>query len=179
MASTATPETCQKGSELVLYYNTGTEDTPTWVEHVGVINDLSLNETEELQELTGRRIGRLVKEYNEGEMELSISGEQLVDPEYEGWQFLNSMRTGGISREVMCLTGPVTVVGSYGWRGDFRSSDRTINGPASGSMTSPVNLQPAAQCHADWSECRVVKIIDVSTVATLQDFDPTTYEASA
>lgn len=178
MASTATPESCQKGSELLLYYNTGTEASPTWVEHVGAIEDLTLNETEDLTELTGRRTGRDVKEYNEGEIELSITGTQLVDPGYEGWQFLNSMRRGGISREVMCLTGPVTTIGSYGWRGDFRNSDRTINGPASGSMTSPFNLQPAAQCHDAWSECRVVKVVD-NTGAELQDFDPTTYEASA
>lgn len=176
--STAAPNSCQKGSELVLYYNTGTEATPVWVEHVGVINDLNLQEVEDENELTGRRITRTVKEFNEGDIDLAISGEQVVDPEYEGWQFLNSMRTGGISREVMVLTGPVTTIGSYGWRGDFRSFDRSINGPASGSMTSPLNLKPAAQCHADWSECRVVKVVD-NTGPELQDFDPTTYQASA
>jgi len=176
--STATPESCKKGSEMVLYYNTGTEETPTWVEHIGVTGDLTLSETEESQELTGRRIGRDVKEYNEGEIELAITGEQLCDPGYAGWQFLNSMRRGGISREVMCLTGPVGTIGSYGWRGDFRNFDRTFNGPQSGNMTNQFNLQPAAQCHDAWSECRVVKVVD-DTGATLQDFDPTSYEASA
>lgn len=175
--STATPETCKKGTELLLYYNTGSEATPTWVEHVGMTGDLNLSETEEAQELTGRRISRTVKEYNEGEIELSISGEQIPDAEYEGWQFLNSMRRGGISREVMILTGPVTVAGSYGWRGDMRNFDRSISGPSSGNMMSTVSLQPAAQCHDAWSECRVVKV--TGETPALDDFDPTTYEASA
>ena len=175
--STAAPNECAKGSELVLYYNTGTEATPVWVEHVGMINDMTLNETEEPTELTGRRVSRTVKEYNEGEIELSITGEQVTDTEYEGWQFLNSMRRGGQSREVMCLTGPVTSGNSYGWRGDFRNFDRTFNGPSSGTMTNPVNLQPAAQCRDGWSECRVVKTNSGGTA--LADFDPTTYTASA
>jgi len=175
--STAAPNSCQKGSELVLYYNTGTEATPVWVEHVGMINDLNWSEVEEATELTGRRTTRAVKEYNEGEIELSITGEQVTDTEYEGWQFLNSMRRGGSSREVMILTGPVTSGNSYGWRGDFRNFDRSTNGPASGSMTNPVNLQPAAQCSDTWSECRVVKTNSGGTA--LANFDATTYSASA
>lgn len=181
--ATDTIQTCKKGSELILYYNTGSADTPTWVVHLGVIEDLTMNETEELQELTGRRVSREVKEYNEGEIELSISGTQITDPDYEGWQYLNAARAGGISREFMCLTGPVTTIGSYGWRGDFRNSERTFNGPATGSMTNPFNLQPAAECHSGWSEPRVVKVID-DTGASLVDstnagFDPTVPEAVA
>lgn len=177
--STATVESCRKGTRMSLYYNTGTLAAPVWVQHVGVIEDLDMNEDEELNELSGRRSSRQVKEYDEGEVELSITGTQLTDPEYEGWQFLNSMRTGGISREVLCLTGDIGVAGSYGWRGDFRNAVRTTRGPATGSMVNPFDLKPASKCHADWSEPRVVKIVFDDPDFNVDDFDPTTYEASA
>lgn len=165
-------ESCNKGSEVTLYYNVGDADTPVWIEHIGMIEDLDVNETEELNELTGRRTSRLVKEYNQGEIELSITGTQITSPEYEGWKFLNSMRTGGVSREVCVLTGKIGKVGSYGWRGDFWNSDRTTRGPATGNMTSAVNLQPAAPCHADHSPVRVVKIASAGVTG---DFDPTDF----
>jgi len=51
---------CKKGSEQTLYYNTGTADTAVWVEHVGMVEDLDLGETEELSELTVRPVRRPV-----------------------------------------------------------------------------------------------------------------------
>jgi hypothetical protein len=173
--STALPESCAKGSKVTLYYNVGTSTTPVWVEHVGMVEDLNMPETEELSELSGRRTNRLVKEYNEGEIEISITGTQLTSPDYEGWQFLNSMRAGGISRDVMCLSNKIGVLGAYGWRGDFRNGDRSLNGPASGSQTNTVDLKPAAPCHPDWVPVRVVKVAVADTAA---DFDPTVFEAA-
>jgi len=162
---------CKKGSEQTLYYNTGTADTPVWVEHVGMVEDLDLGETEELSELTGRRTGRTVKEYNEGEIELSITGTQIHDPAYEGWQYLNAARTGGTPQEFMVLSGKISEVGSYGWRGSFWNSDRSARGPASGDLVNAVNLQPAAPCYDEHSEARVVK---VATADSAADFDPAT-----
>lgn len=174
--STAAPTTCNKGVDLTLYYNTGDAETPVWVEHKGMIEDLTLNETEDENEMTARRTSRVVKEFNEGDIDVSITGTQITDPGYEGWQFLNSMRRGGQSRDVMILTGKIASVGSYGWRGDFRNFDRTVNGPAVGNMTSAVNLKPAAQCRTGHVEVRVVKIAVAGTAA---NFDPTSYVSSS
>lgn len=162
-------ESCKKGSDMTLYYNTGTGASPTWVEHLGMVEDLDVNESDELSELSGRRASRKVKEYNQGDTELSISGSQIHDPGYEGWQILNAARNDGVSKDLLVLSGSLATAGSYGWRGDFWNSDRSLKGPSSGDMVNAVNLQPAAPCHADHQEVRVVK---VATPGTAADFDP-------
>ena len=174
--STAVTESCKRGIDLTLYYNTGTNAAQVWVEHVGIIEDLSMPETEDENELTGRRVTRQVKEYTDGDIDISITGTQVCDPEYEGWQFLNSMRNGGPSRDVMCLTGKIGEVGSYGWRGDFRNFDRSFNGPATGNLTNAFNLKPAVPCRADHVGVRVVKVAVADAIA---DFDPTDYEVAS
>ena len=162
---------CPKGSEVTLYYNTGViASTPVWVEHIGMVEDLDMNETEDLTELTGRRDGRQVKEFNEGEIELAIIGTQICDPEYEGWQYLNASRTGGIPQVFACLTGKLDVVGSYGWRGQFWNGDRTFRGPANGDLVNAVNLQPAAPC-SDPAE--TVHVVKIGTPNLVDPFDPT------
>ena len=174
--STGTPQQCKKGTKLKLYYNTGTDAAQVWVLHEGMVEDLTLGETEEENEVNDRREDREVKEYSEGEVEVSITGTQLTDPEYEGWQFLNSMRSGGSPGDVMCLTDTMDIVGAYGWRGHMRNFDRTFNGPRQGNQTNAVSLKPAAQCTADHVGVRPVKI---ATADTVTDFDPTVWEASS
>lgn len=161
---------CPKGSQVTLYYNTGIPAAPVWIEHVGMVEDLDMNETEELTELSGRREDRIVKEYNEGEIELAITGTQICDVDYEGWQALNSSRTGGIPGDFACLTNKISVIGAYGWRGDFWNGDRTFRGPSSGDLVNAVNLQPAAPCNVASETVRVVR---VSTPGDADDFDPT------
>ena len=172
MALTETPQDCDKrGNELTLYYNVGDDATQVWVEHLGMIDDLTMSEVEDENEQTTRRSTRSVKEYNQGDIDLNITGTQLTDTNYEGWAFLNSLRRGGNPGDIMVLTGLITEVGSYGWRGMFRNFDRTISGPATGNMTSAVNLKPAACADVP---VRVVKIAVSDTVA---DFDPTVFES--
>ena len=170
MPITATPLDCEKrGQELTLYYNVGTDAVQVWVEHLGVVGDMNMPETEDLQEQSTRASDRTVKEYNQGEIELAITGTQLTDTQYEGYTFLNSMRRGGTAKDCMCLTGLISEVGSQGWRGQMRNSDRTVSGPESGSMITNFNLQPSA--------CAVTKVrpVQIESADTVTDFDPTTF----
>lgn len=168
MPLTATPQDCEKrGQELTLYYNVGDEETPVWVEHVGIVGDLTMTETEELNQRNPRRSSRRTNEYSEGEVEVSISGTQVTDPLYEGWAMLYKARKGGTPVDVMCLSGLITEVGATGWRGMVRNGDRTWNGPETGGMTSNFNLQPAACADVAMRE------VQIQTPGTVEDFDPT------
>lgn len=134
-------DTCdRRGRDLVLYYNTGTCETPVWVLHAGVIGDLTLGETEDDEELASRNPDRLTKEYLDGEIDLSVTGTHSTDEDYEGYQALMTRGLVG----AMVLTGPADVDGSSGWEGEWRNKDRTINGPTTGSMLTNFNLKPAA-----------------------------------
>ena len=162
---------CPKGTDQTLYYNTGViGSVPTWVEHLGIVEDLDMNETEEITELTGRRDSRQTKEYNQGQVELSISGSQICDPDYEGWQYLNASRTGGTPQVFCCLTQKISVVGAYGWCGQFWNSDRTFRGPVSGNLLNAINLQPAAPCGEQVDPVKVVKVLSPGDPG---NFDPT------
>ena len=168
--STAAPENCDlRGMEACLYLNLGDEETPVWHEHIGLTGDLTCTETEDQNELSTRNRNRNVKEYTEGDTDITIAGQQVMDPEYIGWQFLYSMRTGGEPQDVMFLTQPISVVGAVGWRGMMRNFDRTFNAPATGSQTQNFSLKPAA---CTTVPVRPAKIAEADTAA---DYDPTTF----
>jgi len=172
MALTTTPEQCDKrGQDLLLYYNVGTLGSPIWVEHLGIVGDLTLNEAEELNTRSVRSTTREVNEYTEGEIELSIGGTQITDTNYDGYAVLQSMRRGGDPVDIMVLTGSIDTVGSQGWRGKMRNSDRGISGPESGAMTTNFNLQPAACTDTP------VGPVQINVAGTVSDFDPASYTA--
>lgn len=140
-------ECCPPGKNMTLYFDKGTHLDPIWTEHVGMIEDLNMSETEDVQEMSSRRRGRFVKEYNDGDIEVAIAGTQICDPDYEGWQALYAARNGGLPVHALCLTGLLDEqTCSTGWGGDWWNSDRSFNGPQTGNLTSVVNLQPAAPC---------------------------------
>ena len=168
--TTASPTKCdRRGKELSLYLNTGDATTPVWVYHQGMIGDLNLGEVEDDNQLETRSLTTLVKEYLEGDIEMSITGQQLVDEDYEGYLFLYSMRAGGDAKDVMILTGPIDTEGVVGWRGKMRNKDRSITGAAQGGMPANVNLKPAA-C-TDTS----VRPVKIGAASAVSDWDPTTY----
>jgi len=170
MALTATPQDCvNPGKDMTLYYNVGTCGSPIWVEHLGVTGDLSLNEEDEEQAVQRRRASSRVNEFNPGNTDVSISGQQMTDSNYEGNAFLNSMRAGGTPREVLILTAPIAVVGAMGWRGKFWNFNRSISGPISGEQEQQFSLKPAA-C----TDCPV-KTVKVATTNVAADFDPTSF----
>lgn len=168
MTATATPQNCDvRGMEMTLYFNLGDDDTPVWTEHLGLTGDMTISEVEDDEELTTRNRNRAVKEYVEGETDLNITGEQVMDPQYIGWQMLYSARTHGQPIDVMVLTNPMDVVGAVGWRGKMRNKDRTFNGPATGAQTQQFSLRPSA--------CTDVPVRPVKVVAEndVEDYDPT------
>lgn len=174
MATSTTLSNCDKsGAEYTLYYNTGTCGTPVWVEHIGIMNDVSIGETDDESELPLRQPSILVKLFTVGKTDLSISGEQAADPLYEGWSFLNAMRNGGEPGDVMVLSDDLSVVGATGWRGKWWNIDRSETAPQSGSASKTFNLRPAA-C----TDC-TVRPVQVAVANTAADFDPGTFVGAA
>jgi len=159
--------TCNKqGSDLSLYYNTGTCSVPVFVYHKGIIGDMTINDTDDENELATRNPAVAHKEYTGGKTDLSVSGEQAYDTAYEGFSFLESMRSSGVPGDVLILSGLISVVGSQGWRGKWINFDRTKNGPINGPATVAFNLKPAA-C----SDC-TVRPVQVAVADAVADFDP-------
>jgi len=163
MPLSATIAECQnKGKDMALYYNTGSCSVPVWVEHIGVIGDLTLAEADEEEELQRRRSTTNVKVYIPGLTDVGITGTQITDGNYEGNVFLNSMRTGGDPRDVLLLTDDIATVGAYGWRGKMYNFDRGISGPYQGEQEQNFNLKPAGCSDCD---VRAVKVAVASAVA--------------
>lgn len=163
----------KKGSEVSLYLSTGTCATPVWFFHKGATGDLNLSETEAENELSSRDPAQLVRQYTEDKIDLEISGEQVVDQDYIGCAFINSMRSGGSARDVCFLTGYMSEVGNTGWRGLFRNFDRSISGPESGPARQTFRLKPAA-CVLE--ECKV-RPVKVATANTISDYAPETFSS--
>ena len=166
MSSTELLNCDKRGAEFTLYYNTGSCDTPVWVKHLGITGDLTINDTDDEEELAIRDPDQYIKFYVSGKADVSITGEQAVDPEYEGYSFLNAMRGSGDPGDVLILTGDLSEVGSVGWRGHWRNFDRTLNGPNTGAATQAFSLKPAACV-----ECPVRPVL-VDTEGSIEDYDP-------
>ena len=172
MAQSTNLTQCDKqGSEISLYYNTGTCATPVWVFHKGVVGDLNLSETENENELSNRDPAQIVRQYTEDKIDLEISGEQVVDQDYEGCAFINSMRSKGVPGDVCWLSGYMSETGNFGWRGKFRNFDRSISGPESGAPRQTFRLKPAA-CVLE--ECKV-RPVKVSVADAVADYSPETF----
>lgn len=175
MATSATPTLCdRRGKDMTLYLNTGTLATPVWIQHLGLTGDVSINEVEDEEQLETRSSTRFVKEYIEGDIDLTISGTQLVDENYEGYLFLYAMRVGGEARDVMVLTDTIDVEGAVGWRGKMRNKDRSITGAATGGMSGNYSLRPAACTDTPVTPVKIA-IVGPATTTTPEVWDPTTY----
>lgn len=161
---------CQnKGKDMILYYNVNTCEAPVFVEHEGVIGDLNLGMTDDEEELTRRSSTSNMKEYLPGKTDISVTGTQITDGNYEGNAALNSAIADGDPIDVLVLTNDIDTVYSYGVRGKMYNFDRSINGPATGEMEQSFNLKPAA-C----ADCPV-RYVKVAEAGTAADWDPTDY----
>lgn len=166
----------KRGSEFSLYLNLGNDcSTPVWTFHKGVTGDLSLNETDDEEELSVRDPAQIVKQYIAGKTDIEVSGQQTVDQLYEGNAFVNSARSGGAPIDVAILSGYIGDEGSAGWRGTFFNFDRSQSGPETGAATQNFRLKPAA-CQTATCKVRPVKVAVANAVA---DYDPGTYVATS
>lgn len=170
MVLTATPSDCQNaGKDMVLYYNVGDCADPIWVEHLGVVGDLNLGITDDEEELTRRRQDSNIKEYLPGQTDISVTGQQITDGNYEGNAILNSMIKDGEPQDILVLTSSIDTVNSYGVRGKFYNFDRSLSGPNQGEQEQSFNLKPAA-C----ADCPV-RYVHVTVGGDAVDYDPGTF----
>lgn len=172
----------KKGTEVSLYYDTADDPstaggssctTPVWVFHKGITGDLSINETEDEEELSVRDPDQIYKQYTESKADLEVSGEQVVDALYEGFIYLNAMRAGSYARNCLVLTGYLTELNNIGFKGKFRNFDRSITGPETGSSKQNFKLKPAA-CVKSGCKITPVKTAAAGTIAT---YDPGAFAA--
>ena len=169
MPGSTTISNCQSlGKDARLYYSTsGSCAVPVYVEHVGIIGDLNVGDTDDenqVQRRGGASLG--IKTYNPGDSDVSITGTQIVDGNYEGFLYINGARKGGNPLDFLVLSGPISEVNTVGYRGKWYNFDRSLSFPAEGEMEQSFSLKPAA-C----SDCAVrpVKVLVANTAA---DWDP-------
>lgn len=156
---------CQyNGSDARLYYNlSGDCNNPVWVEHVGIVGDLTLTDTDDQQQVV-RRGGGSIKTYNPGDTEISIAGTQVPQVNYQGFQAITSAKKGGSPRHFMFLTGPIATVNSFGYSGQFYNFERSVSAPGEGEMEQSFELRPAA-CVLDECEVKAVKVLSGGTAS--------------
>ena len=166
----------QKGSEMSLYYDTADDPsisggssctTPVWVYNKAVTGDMSIADTEDESELSARDPEMTYKQYAESKPDLEVTGELLIDPDYDGFRYLNAMRAGSYGRNILVLTTYLTNVGAIGFKGKFRNFDRTLSGPETGAGKQNFKLKPAACVKVG---CKITPIkVTVSGTAGIYD----------
>lgn len=181
MATTTDLKDCQiKGSEMSLYYDTadiaaGSNNclTPVWVLNKAVIGDLEIGHTSDKEEQTVRDPAVKFKQYSQGKPDLEITGEMVIDAQYEGYSYFQSMSAHGKPKNVLALTSYITTVGAFGFKGKFSNFDLSMSGPETGNGRTQFSLAPAS-CVA--SGCIVVgtKVGPANTLAAYDygAFDP-------
>lgn len=177
----------KKGTDVSIYYDTAdnpaiaggsTCTSPVWVFHKGITGDVTITETESEEELSSRDPSLLYRQYSESKRDLEVSGEQLVDTLYEGFIYFNSMRAGSYARNLLILTGYISVLDNVGFKGKWRNFEATISGPETGSQKQNYKLKPAACVK---SGCYIAPVITraASTIATYNPGSFATYDMEA
>lgn len=159
---------CQNdGSDFVTYYNVGTAGTPIWVEHLGIIGDLTLSITDDENASTRRNSTSNFKEYLPGRTDVAFTGQQIVEGNYEGNAAFNSAIKDGTPLDLLLLTDDVDTAYAYGLRGQFYNFDRSISAPGEGEMEQSFNFKPAACATTP------VHYVKVAVAGTAAVWDPT------
>lgn len=168
--STTITECTNDGSNMRLYYNiSGDCATPVYVEHVGIVGDLQITDTSDENQLMRRGSLGTIKTFNPGDEDVSVSGTQIVDGNYQGFLVINSARKGNSAVDFLILTGPLTEVNSVGYRGKWWNFERSISAPAEGEQEASFNLKPAA-C----SDC-AVRAVKIAVANTAADWDTSVF----
>lgn len=160
----------RKGREMVLYYDTAVANncvTPVWVANKAVTGDLDINDTIDKEEQTSRDPGVKYKQYSQSQSDLEITGEMFVDPKYEGYSYVASMKTG-VPRNILILTYGLSVVGSVGFKGKFNNYDGSIKGPESGPGRTSFSLAPAS-CVTTACNITTVEVLVAAAIVTYDE----------
>lgn len=172
----------KKGTEMSIYYDTADDPTtaggsscttPTWVFNKAVTGDVTITETEDEEELSGRDPALIYKQYTESKADLEVSGELVVDNLYEGYIYMNAMRSGSFARNLLVLDGYLSELNNVGFKGKWRNFERTKSGPETGAMKQNFKLKPAA-CVKTGCYITPVKTAASSAIAT---YDPGVFAA--
>jgi len=160
----------RKGREMALYYDTANAvdcATPVWVFNKAVTGDLDVNDTADKEENSSRDPAIKYKQYSQSQPDLEITGEMFVDPLYEGYSYLNSMKVTGSPKNILVLTFGINVVGSVGYKGRFNNYDGSIKGPESGPGRTTFSLAPAS---CVMSGCNI-QTVEVAVAAAIVNYD--------
>lgn len=172
------------GNEMSLYYDTADDPsisggssctTPTWVFNKAVTGDMNIGDTESEEEKTSRDPTVKYKQYLESQPDLEVSGELIVDSQYDGFNYLNSMRAESYARNILAMTQRITTIGAFGFKGKMRNFDRSLSGPQSGSLSQTFKLKPAACVKAG---CVIIPV-KVAVSGTAATYDPGAFTTSA
>ncbi len=137
------------GLDAKLYRNTGTYDTPTWVEMTNV-KDLTLNlESGEADVTTRANNGwrATVATLKDG----SIEFEMVWDTEDAGFTAIKGAWFANTSIEFAIMDGGITDAGSQGLRATFSITKFSRNEPLEEALTVSVTAKPTYAEHApEW-----------------------------
>lgn len=168
----------RKGREMALYYDTANAvdcATPVWVFNKAVTGDLDVNDTADKEEQTSRDPAVKYKQYSQSQPDLEITGEMFIDPLYEGYSYLSSMKVTGSPKNILVLTFGINVVGSVGYKGKFNNYDGSMKGPESGPGRTTFSLAPAACVN---SGCNITTV-EVAVAAAIVNYDEGTFVPAA
>ncbi len=160
----------RKGREMALYYDTAnapTCATPVWVFNKAVTGDLDVNDTADKEENSSRDPAIKYKQYSQSQPDLEITGEMFIDPLYEGYSYLSSMKVTGSPKNILVLTFGINVVGSVGYKGKFNNYDGSMKGPESGPGRTTFSLAPAS---CVMSGCNI-QTVEVLVAAAIANYD--------
>jgi hypothetical protein len=161
----------RKGREMALYYDTANAAdcaTPVWVFNKAVTGDLDVNDTADKEENSSRDPAIKYKQYSQSQPDLEITGEMFVDPLYEGYSYLNSMKVTGSPKNILVLTFGINVVGSVGYKGKFNNYDGSIKGPESGPGRTTFSLAPAS-CVMSGCNITTVEVAVANAIVTYDE----------
>ena len=137
-----------------LYANTGTYDTPVWVEICNVM-DLNFVQDATASEVTLRCSGGQ-RTYVPGLDDISIDFDQLYDPsDTDGWAYLNNLKQTKTASEFAVMDDDIAATGTEGWRGKCMVetfSHSQVNGdPIKTSVSLRPYPTPADEPSGWWS----------------------------
>lgn len=161
----------RKGREMALYYDTANAAdcaTPVWVFNKAVVGDLDVNDTADKEENSSRDPAVKYKQYSQSQPDLEITGEMFIDPLYEGYSYLSSMKVTGSPKNILVLTFGIAVVGSVGYKGKFNNYDGSMKGPESGPGRTTFSLAPAS-CVNSGCNITTVEVAVANAIATYDE----------
>lgn len=102
------------GFNAKLYRNTGTYAVPVWNE-IPIVGDCSINDARE-KVSTHTRLTGPVATYEPGVVDISITAKIRVIYDDEDYEAVREAYINGSTLDIMCLDGPLSVVGVTGYR---------------------------------------------------------------